>query len=409
MCGHSISVEDIASERHDSGDVYVLEGEVTTRHSSLQDGYTWGKPINFGLKKPNTRTNYKFPEYKVECPQADTTEELYLKGSHHSRCEGALTCSNEACPYYLIRGVRNTKCARATGYTENSIGIGAKCNAPGGLGCRENMTSVAGCTALRYRIVLETIGRSERFTVICYRHHHSPDCARLHESTLATAANAKEYNHLTTVGERVTQGIKDMTMAVVKGVMGKSEEAHKYATAAKQVTLCTTEADMSRVSRSGQSVNAFRPEEIARQLMSTANILILPYHVARDACVNLPEATVTLYGCCRTQAQWDMVSAVPSYKYAAVWLILASSDNRLLRSLLDPLLLEAMAVAVSFDNQHCDKVRGYFSQGYFSYVPMFQKLVNLSMVMIPAQDMHRGYKATLGDNSLGNSTPELES
>ena len=126
-----------------------------------------------------------------------------------------------------------------------------------------------------------------------------------------------------------------------------------------------------------------------------------------DGLTNGPAATVIMEGCVRDETEAAMALGSDRHFVTAVNLLLACSDDTRLESLLDRRVVHMMKVPVSFDIQHTNKVKGHFTLGTFAYVPSVRRMVNLSNIMIKADDDYNGYNAKCGDNTKNNSAAKL--
>ena len=207
-----------------------------------------------------------------------------------------------------------------------------------------------------------------------------------------------------TIGGRVSLGATKMMDAVVKGHKGYTGAAAVLSREASDLLVCTAPSVMKPAAWSMKRQMArLHPPDISKQLRDQSHMIIVPYHKDRDSLSPGPVATVTCHGCCRTLEEYLLVQNDPDYIYAGVWLLLACSDDPHVLRLLPHAVVAMMRVPLSFDVQHPNKVLGYFSLGFFAYVPVLQRLLTLAMVMFPATDEHLGARAKCGDTVQANS------
>ncbi len=400
----SIRVDSLRTPEIGTGKSYLMSGDKRdSLGGSLQDGYFWGEGKNVKIRRTREEGGFvKSGELIVELPlRADASRGVVVqKASVHgfskSRCMGKMVCMNDCCGFLAKFGRRN-EC----GVRKTKVIVCA--SLAGGVCCGKQMQQAELCDAVKYRVGLNG-SVDEEFTAIVYHGDHSAGCRLQCDKKMAKIRSTVEMPEASSVRERISQGARKMMDAVVQGSRGSDALAIELAKDAKEMWSSTgPEMMVSKKNSCERTIKKMSVETVAAELRISGGVLIVPYHKAKDGLCSGPNATVTLHGCCRTRAEWEMVRCNEEYRFSAANLMLACSDNLLVHSLLEQHVVDMMNVPLSFDVQHPNKVAGYFSMGYFAYVPTLSRLMQLAMVMIPATDMYNGLRAKCGDNIEGNS------
>jgi hypothetical protein len=363
---------------------------------SLYDGYAWGICGSVKLRQGNG--HQKSDTVCVEIQNAEPGQPptaAGLKGFTKSRCQGKTVCDNPACPMLKHNNTQSVDYSREK---TKLICIGLD-----GLGCGQPMNSSNDCTTVKYRLnLVQGHGNDDAVTVIVYHGDHSATCKEHVGQQCAKMHGASHLDDTSNVTTRVAKGLDCLMQGVATSANGQISKAVEQANLAKD-HLRNCAPSQLKTPNHVKHLKRLTVEETTAHLRKASGLIVVPYHNAIGNLSVGPIATVTMHGCCRTAADWQLAKNDPDYKYAAVNLLLACCDDQRVTDLMDPALVQTMNVPVSFDVQHPNKVSANFTMGYFSYVPKLRMMVNLANVMIPATDAYNGLSAKVGDNTKGNA------
>jgi hypothetical protein len=379
---------------------YMFDGEIRTHLTGyLNDGMPWGPLTSLKVRR-NSNAFYKVGEKDVEIrTRTGETSTSKLFGFNKYVCSGVHKCTHLDCPHLLFHREQNAHYARKGGTLV--------CQAKSGKGCGRPMSQETSCEAQKFRVSVRD-DHGNDYTAIIYNGSHCYECSNNTRILNEDTVKAEEFTDLPTIGARVTAGVDAMMLAVVKGDKGESTLALQSANRASALIASTAPDQMARATpTSRNNLKTLSIETVVKQLKDQMGCIIVPYHCGLGGLSAGPPATVTLHGCCRTTAEWAMVSNDPSYRFCATNLMLACGDDFRVHQLLDPMVVSIMDEPFSFDVQHPNKISAHFSMGYFVYMHAAQRLCQLAMVMIPASDGHNGHSAKCGDNTEGNTNAKV--
>jgi hypothetical protein len=371
---------------------------------SLHDGYAWdaGKGVKQRVSGDPGRF-HKNGDIKVMVSQRQTLvddqiiREPWLASRHgftKCKCIGILRCMNDMCPYFVTHKVRSTTYTREGGML--------LCKTSAGLGCRTGVTPVDPCGALKYRIGLQD-DAGQPATVVVYHNNHTNACIAHCREASKDVAEARTLTDNNTITGRIESGINGLIHSVVARSGGQGVQALKLAADARKSLSLTAPAAMKSTSTSVDiRFKRLTIESIVQELTVGAGFVFVPYHQPRANLSSGPPATVTMQGCCRTEADTVIFANKAEYMYSQVQLILAGCDDPRVHSVMDQRLVQIMNMPMSFDVQHPNKVKGHFTVAYVVYSTDLRKILTVAMVMIPALDAQNGYHARNGDNTQGD-------
>ena len=377
----------------------VVKGHL---QGSLYDGRVWTEGTTVKVRKEGGG-HYSSDTILVDMPnptEGQPSIAAGLKGFTKCECIGVVTCTNSDCNHLKHYGKQSEIYERRD---KKLI-----CKGQDNMGCGFPMTTTGPCgTVTKYRLnLVYGSDNYKRKTAIVYHGQHSDACEEHCKQKCEEQIKQEALGDTNTLTSRVAAGVDQLCMSVVEVAKGSYKTAKEHGDKGKLLLRNIGTKQMKGSSHKKQ-FSSMKVEEVAHNLRTSTGLIIVPYHKPIGSLCVGPNGTVIMEGCCRTAADWELARNSETFQYSCVNLMLAGCDDMRVTDLMDPALVKAMIVPVSYDVQHPNKVSGHFSLGYFSYVPTFRMMVNFANVMIPAIDGYNGLKATLGDTTEGNSNAKL--